>query len=166
MRLVAWTSGNFRETASPERLHGRCLRCYPLPAQGLHRSAGSMVEHPHALSGEGIGRRRLKHRGSKAHGHGRVEGITTAEEHAHAGHGGQIMAAGYYAMRTPHHWPARRTADHICMFLIVLSCHRDSPLSDSQSLHPQQWYRGSAGGMQPKTPAATPIRPPGEVYRM
>jgi hypothetical protein len=128
MRLVAWTSGNFCETTGPERLHGRRLWCHPLPAQCLHRPAGSMVEHSHTLGREGIGRRRFNHRGGKAHSHCRVKGVATAEEHAHTGHRCQIMAASHNPMRAPHYWSAGGAAYHFCMFLIVLSCHRNSPL--------------------------------------
>ncbi len=86
MRLVAWTCGNLGQATSSEGFHGRCLRCHPLPTQRLHRPTGRMVEHPHALGREGIRCRGLKHCRRKAHRHCCVEGIPTAEEHAHAGH--------------------------------------------------------------------------------
>src|SRR5262245_26321445 len=134
MRLIAWTGGNFRKTTGAERLHSRRLRCHPLSAQCLHRPASSMVEHAYTFSGEGIGGRGLNHCCGKAHGHGRVEGIATTEEHAHASHRCEVMAASHHAMCTPHYWSTGRAAYHFCMFLIVLSCHRDSPFYVSPSL--------------------------------
>ncbi len=118
------------QTPSPERLHGGRLGCDSLPTQRLHRAAGSMVEHAHTLGREGIGGGGFDYRRGKAHGYRRIEGIATAEEHAHASHGGQIMAAGHDTMRAPHHGSAG-TAYHVCMFRIVLSRHQDSPLSGS-----------------------------------
>src|SRR5215467_6550129 len=76
------------------------------------------------------------------------------------------MAAGHNPMCTPHYWSASRAAYHFCMFLFVLLCHRDSPLTGAPSL---PLLSSGIGDLwvecNRKTPAARATQLPGAVHR-
>jgi len=61
------------------------------------------------------------------------------------------MATGHKPMCSPHHWSASCPTYYLGMLLIVLFCHRGSPFAVRAVLSSlAQWYRASAGGMQPE----------------
>ena len=95
---------------------GGLARRRALPAQRQQFAGVGVVEHEHALGGQGVGRNRLHHGGGEPGGHQRVEGVAAREQHPHTGHGSQVVAAGNHAFGGAYHRAAGGSLGDVALF--------------------------------------------------
>ena len=77
-----------------------------LAAQREEIAAVGVVEHEDRLGRQRVGGHRFGHRSREPGRHQRVEGVSAPQQHAHPGHGGQVVAAGNDPLGGVDHRPA------------------------------------------------------------
>ena len=100
------TGGDLVQSLSAEKVHRRLLGSRALTAQREEIAAVGVVEHEDRLGRQRIGGHRFGHGGREAGRHQGVEGVPTPQQHAHSGHGGQVVAAGNDPLGGVDHGPA------------------------------------------------------------
>ena len=100
------TGRNLVQSLVPKEVHCGLLGSRALPAQREKIAAVGIVEHEDRLGRQRVGGHRFGHGGREPGRHQGVEGVPAPQQHAHSGHGGQIVAAGYDSLGGVDHRPA------------------------------------------------------------